>query len=226
MRRGDTLILFVKEPRLGRVKSRLARGIGASAALAVYRELTRAACRRIGFDRRWRMVLMTTPDRARSRDWPRSLEREGQGCGHLGRRMAQALRRLARPRAILVGSDVPGLSPDLIRRGFQALGRAPFVFGPALDGGYWLIGWRRGAWPMGALERVRWSSPHALEDSLASIGRRRSTLIDRLRDLDDVDDYKAWRRNRRGYSAALRPDSRKGASTSRWKASQPMQRLR
>ncbi len=198
MKRTDTLILFVKEPRLGRVKTRLALGIGASAASAVYRQLTRAACRSLAGDRRWRTVLAVTPDRARSPDWPRGLQHFPQGQGHLGRRMARALRRLARPRAVLVGSDIPGMNAALIARAFAALRTARFVFGPAEDGGYWLIGWRRGAWPLGALERVRWSSKHALADSLASLSRGTPTaLLDRLRDLDDSADYEAWQKSGR-----------------------------
>jgi glycosyltransferase A (GT-A) superfamily protein (DUF2064 family) len=120
--------------------------------------------------------------------------------------MAVALRREARPFAVLVGSDIPDLTPAMIDRAFRAAARAPFVFGPATDGGYWLIGWRRGAWPLPALAHVRWSSSHALADSRASLGRTPHRILDdRLRDLDDGRDYRA-------YSAALR--ARRGARTS------------
>ena len=86
----------------------------------------------------------------------------------------------------------------MIARAFAALGHAPFVFGPAEDGGYWLIGWRRGTWPSAALQHVRWSSRHALADSIASLHRgTRVALVDRLRDLDDASDYAAWRKLKR-----------------------------
>jgi rSAM/selenodomain-associated transferase 1 len=197
--RRDTVILFVKAQRLGLVKSRLARTIGPSQALRLYRVLSRRAALRLTGDRRHRTVLMVTPDRARTPDWPTQLRRLGQGQGDLGRRMAAALRRLARPRAVVVGSDIPGMRPEHIRRAFQALGQRRFVFGPAADGGYWLIGWRRGRWPLGALAGVRWSTRHALADSIKSLGPGVApALVDRLRDLDSAADYRAWRRGRLG----------------------------
>jgi rSAM/selenodomain-associated transferase 1 len=192
--RGDTLIVFVREPALGRVKRRLAAELGAVAARRVYVALSRAAIARLAGTTRWRTVLAVTPDRAAWRGWPRRLARLPQGHGDLGARMARALRRAARPRAVLIGSDIPDVTQSAITRAFGALGRAHFVFGPATDGGYWLIGWRRGAWPYGALARVRWSSPHALADSCASLPRGQAiALVDRLADLDDGAAWRAWR---------------------------------
>ena len=190
----DTLIIFVRQPALGRVKRRLGAEIGATAARRVYDALTRRAIVRLAGTRRWRTVLAVTPDRAAWRGWPRRLRRVGQGHGDLGARMARALQTLAAPRAVLIGSDIPDVSPPVIARAFAALGRARFVFGPAVDGGYWLIGWRRGAWPLAALAGVRWSSPHALADSRASLpAGHRVALVDRLADLDDGAAYRAWR---------------------------------
>ena len=193
MARGDTLIIFVRQPALGRVKRRLARAIGMIAARRVYDALTRRALARLGRDGRWRTVLAVTPDGARWRAWG-GVARAPQGDGDLGTRMAAALRAHARPRAVLVGSDIPDMTPDAIARAFAALGRARVVFGPAVDGGYWLIGWRRGAWPYDALTRVRWSTVHALADSRAGLGRVPVALVDRLADLDDAAAYRAFSR--------------------------------
>ncbi len=193
MARGDTLIIFVRQPALGRVKRRLAADIGMVAARGVYDRLTRRALARLAGSPRWRTVLAVTPDRADWRGWRRRLPRVPQGSGDLGIRMARVLRRLAAPRAVLIGSDIPAVDAPAIARAFAALGRARFVFGPALDGGYWLIGWRRGAWPYGALAGVRWSSPAALADSRATLPRCAAVaLVDRLADLDDGPAYRAW----------------------------------
>ena len=190
----DTLIIFLRQPALGRVKRRLAGVIGAAAARGVYLALMRRTIARLAGAPRWRTVLAVTPDRADWRGWPRRLPRVGQGGGDLGRRMARALRRLARPRAVLIGSDIPAVDRPAIARAFAALGRSRFVLGPAEDGGYWLIGWRRGAWPAGALGRVRWSTRHALADSRAGLPPGRAVArVDRLADLDDADAYRAWR---------------------------------
>ncbi|MBV8167150.1 MAG: TIGR04282 family arsenosugar biosynthesis glycosyltransferase [Alphaproteobacteria bacterium] len=206
MARGDTLVIFARQPALGRVKRRLARDIGAGAARRVYDALTRRALAQLGRDRRWRTVLAVTPDGARWRAWGRT-SRVPQGHGDLGMRMASALCRLARPRAVLVGSDIPDMTPAAIARAFAALGRARVVFGPAVDGGYWLIGWRRGVWPYGALTDVRWSTRHALADSRASLGHAAVALVDRLADLDDAAAWRAWR------TRGIRPAPAPGTAT-------------
>jgi len=97
---------------------------------------------------------------------------------------------------VLVGSDIPGLSRDDLAAAFRALGRADAVFGPAEDGGYWLVGLgpRRPAHPFAT---VRWSTPHALADTLANCRGRRVALLRRLRDVDTAEDLAAIRRARR-----------------------------
>jgi rSAM/selenodomain-associated transferase 1 len=194
MARADTLIVFLRQPALGRVKRRLATEIGAIAARRTYDLVARRMIARLAGARRWRTVLAVTPDGADWRAWPRRLARVPQGGGDLGQRMGCALRRLARPRAVLIGSDIPAVTPREIARAFAALRRSRFVFGPAADGGYWLIGWRRGVWPRGALARVRWSTAHALADSRAGLPAGTAVaLVDRLADLDDAASYRAWR---------------------------------
>jgi glycosyltransferase A (GT-A) superfamily protein (DUF2064 family) len=143
--KGNTVIVFARAPRLGAVKRRLARGIGAMAALRFYRAQL-AATLQAARDPRWQLVLAATPDRARAR-WPAQVPRQPQGHGDLGARMLRALSR--HRRAVLVGSDIPGLSRADLAAAFRALGRADAVFGPAEDGGYWLVGFgpRRPAQP-------------------------------------------------------------------------------
>jgi hypothetical protein len=99
--------------------------------------------------------------------------------------MARSLRAGACSRAVLVGTDIPEISASAVAHAFRLLGRTSFVFGPAADGGYWLIGWRRrAAWPWRALSRVRWSTAHALADSLCGLGP--VLLAETLKDLDTL----------------------------------------
>lgn len=191
--KGDTLIIFCRAPRLGTVKRRLAAGIGAMAALRFYRGQLDRLLREAGRDRRWRTELAVTPDRVR---WPtglpmRPLRMQPQGGGDLGQRMGRALAR--HRRAVLVGCDIPGLGRADIAAAFRALGRAQGVFGPAEDGGYWLVGFgpRRPATPFAG---VRWSSEHALADTLANARGRPVALLRRLRDVDTAADLAALRR--------------------------------
>lgn len=191
--RGDTVIIFARAPRLGTVKRRLAREIGDLPALRFYRNQLAVLLRRLGRDRRWRTVLAVTPDRAAAR-WPVRLPCLPQGRGDLGARMQRALSR--HRRAVLVGSDIPGVGPADIAGAFRTLGRADAVFGPAEDGGYWLVGLgpRRPERPFAS---VRWSSEHALADTLANFRGRRLALLRRLRDVDTAADLMALRDGRR-----------------------------
>ncbi len=184
------LVLMLKEPRPGRVKTRLARDIGAVPAAWWFRHQTAGLIRRLD-EPRWRLVLAVSPDRAAlaSAAWPRHLPRVAQGPGDLGARMARLLRRLPPGPVLIVGGDVPGVTPRHIDRAFRALGRHDAVFGPAADGGYWLVGLKRTAPPPAALFKgVRWSSRHALADSLASLRGLRVALTDTLHDVDTAAD--------------------------------------
>ena len=181
----DLAIVFARAPRLGTVKRRLAREIGEVAALRFHRRMLAGLLRRLERDRRFETVLAVTPDRAHVA-WRGKVA--GQGRGDLGRRMARALARARR--AVLVGCDIPSAGPDDIAAAFRALGRADAVFGPAEDGGYWLVGLgpRRPARPFAD---VRWSGPHALADTLANFRRHRVALLRRRRDVDTLDDLLA-----------------------------------
>jgi hypothetical protein len=183
----DRLIVFARAPRLGAVKRRLARGIGAMAALRFYRRQLAATLREAARPGPWRAAIAATPDRARAR-WPRRLEVRPQGGGDLGARMARAMRPYRR--VVVVGSDIPGLRAADFRAAFRALGRADAVFGPAEDGGYWLVGLgpRRPARPFAG---VRWSSEHTLADTLANFRGRRVATLRVLRDVDTAADLRA-----------------------------------
>jgi rSAM/selenodomain-associated transferase 1 len=187
------VILFARAPRLGAVKRRLARGIGAREALRFYRATLAATARPIARDRRWRTILAVTPAGARA-DWsrlvPRGTPRMPQPRGDLGRRMARCMRPF--PIAILAGSDIPDLRPADIAAAIRALGRAQAVFGPAEDGGFWLVGLgpRRPARPF---DDVRWSSEHALSDTLRNFRGRRVATLRRLQDVDTAEDLARWR---------------------------------
>lgn len=188
------VVLFAREPRMGRVKRRLARDVGAVAAWSFYRTTLGRLVRAIGRDRRWRVIVAVTPMPRRRPRWAMGLVLADQGPGDLGRRMARALDRLPPGPAVLIGSDIPDLGPVHLARAFDALRRADVVLGPAGDGGYWLIGRRHGARPLPRLAPVRWSSRHALADTRAALGPRHAVaLVDTLDDIDDGAALRAWR---------------------------------
>jgi hypothetical protein len=95
--------------------------------------------------------------------------------------------------------------PHHVAAAFRALGRVPLVFGPAADGGYWLVGARRRpAPPRGLFDGVCWSTCHALADTLANAGGRRAVLLETLEDVDDAEAYR--RRSRPPAGGARRRD--------------------
>lgn len=189
-----TLIVMVKEPRPGRVKTRLGREIGMTAAAWWFRHQTADLLRRLR-DPRWQLVLAVSPDRdgLASRVWPADLARLPQGRGDLGARMRRLLQSASGP-VCVIGADIPAVSRRHIARAFAALGDRDLVFGPATDGGFWLVGARRGGVVSpGLFAGARWSTEHALADSLASVPGCRVALVDRLADVDSATDFKAIR---------------------------------
>jgi len=185
-----TLVIMLKQPRAGRVKTRLGRDIGMVGAAWWFRHQVARLLRQIE-DPRWQVVLAVAPDTAtfNGREWPEHFIKVPQGQGDLGDRMARMLRSMPPGPVCVIGGDIPGITRMHVARAFAALGGHEAVFGPAPDGGYWLVGLKRvAAIPATLFKGVRWSSPHALADSIASLPGRRIALIDVLRDVDQVSD--------------------------------------
>jgi uncharacterized protein len=199
-----TLILFVRVPRLGVGKRRLARDIGNLAAVRFERLMLERCLRRLSRDRRWRLRLAVTPDRRGGgfRVPPYRMEVVPQGRGDLGARMRRALGGCPPGAKVLVGSDIPAMIAANIAEAFALLGRHDIVFGPARDGGFWLVGCRHRP-PQFA--RVRWSTGHALADALGNVPPGRSVGF--AASLDDVDDGDGYRRF---MAAAWRPSPAPG----------------
>lgn len=183
------LIIFAKAPRRGQVKRRLAAGTGEAVALSFYLRQLRDRLLSLR-DRRWTTVL------ALSGPWrvPVPLRAVAQGRGDLGTRMRRALDRFREP-AVLIGADIPDIGRDHIAAAFDALAGARFVFGPAEDGGYWLVGTRRRRpLPKRVFTKVRWSTPAALAETLASLPQGKVALTARMADVDDAAGLLRWRR--------------------------------
>lgn len=144
------ILVFVRAPELGRVKTRLAAELGDAAALAVYRRLAEHTVREVlAVVPREDVRIHYTPagSEAAVRRWlgsgPSYLP---QTAGDLGERLEAAFSdafAAGYGRVVVVGSDLPGLSAALLERALEALHGADAVLGPARDGGYWLLGLRR-----------------------------------------------------------------------------------
>ncbi|NQV79215.1 MAG: glycosyltransferase [Alphaproteobacteria bacterium] len=194
------LIVFARAPQYGAVKTRLARQIGAGAAWRAYQGMTAAALREVADSPLWQARLAVTPPAfaRRARFWSTRSVSEPQAQGDLGQRMAVALTTASvRGPAIIVGTDIPAMTRQHVRDAFDLLARHDVVFGPAMDGGFWLVGVRQGL-PTTVLahlfDGVRWSTASALEDTIRNVRHPRTlAYAATLRDVDDADDLALWR---------------------------------
>ena len=183
---------MVKEPRPGRVKTRLGRDLGLITAAWWFRHQVRGLLRRVR-DPRWDVVLAVSPDREgmMRRVWPADLPRIPQGRGDLGDRMGRVFRMMPPGPVAIIGADIPKINRARIAEAFAALGNHDAEFGPAPDGGYWLVGMKCvGPVPQTMFQGVRWSSEHALADTEASLPGLRIAHVASLRDVDAAADLR------------------------------------
>ncbi|HKB00224.1 MAG TPA: TIGR04282 family arsenosugar biosynthesis glycosyltransferase [Methyloceanibacter sp.] len=194
------LVIMAKRPAMGRVKRRLAREIGATAALRFYRSSFSHTMLRLTADPRWLTVIAmdALADGTRLPS-PRRAELMPQGDGDLGVRMQRLFTRLPPGPVVVIGSDIPSIRPAHIALAFRLLGQADAVFGPAPDGGYWLVGLKRTPRVLMPFARVHWSGPHALADTRANLKGKRVALAACLSDVDRAEDL----RHERGRAGRL-----------------------
>lgn len=188
------LYIFAKRPGMGVSKTRLARDIGPSHAQRLNRAMTAQVIRNVQ-DPRWNTTLYVAPALAIGTvpAWSHIPQRP-QPTGSLSPRLAEVFSGPHRP-VLVIGTDCPHVIAQDIANAIEALRRAPFVFGPASDGGFWLMG-AVAPLPKNVFDGVRWSSEHTLSDLEA----RLNGFVTKLRTLTDVDDgdgLAAWRRSTR-----------------------------
>ena len=200
-----TLQVFVKAPVPGRVKTRLARTLGAEAAASTYRALaertlaTAAAARRAGVVGAIELWLDPESDPAAIVPWRDrfGVTIETQAGDDLGARMRNALRSSTTRGvpALLVGTDVPGYDVAYLARAAAALERHDAVIGPAEDGGYVLVGLARDIDVFGG---VPWSTPEVMAATRARLAATDASHVEipPLWDVDTHDDYVRWRDRR------------------------------
>lgn len=186
---------MVKYPRMGRVKTRLGRALGAGRAVNIYRALMTHLFRKVSFDPRWQTVLAISPDDTITAPcWPLHVWRIPQRDGDLGARMGRIMTKAPSGSVVIIGADCPSLKASDIAAAFSSLKKNDVVLGPSEDGGYWLVG-QKGMKRPDIFSRVRWSTGHARADTLQNCQDMHVGNLRTLRDIDEVDDYKVWLRS-------------------------------
>ena len=164
------LLVMAKQPRIGRVKTRLGAGIGAMEATRAYRVMLAETLNTLSRDPRWQTwVAVSGVHELNANVWPNNVHLVDQGTGDLGDRMQRMFDTLPIGPVVIIGSDIPHIAPADIADAFRLLGRHDAVFGPAPDGGYWLVGQSRRRTVLKLFDNVRWSSEHALSDTMANL---------------------------------------------------------
>jgi len=192
----DALIIFIKNPVAGKVKTRLAKTIGDQAAMEVYLELldlTQNACNKVDAAR----YLFYSNHIDRKDNWDEKQYLKHIQIGeNLGERMQHAFDfvfNLGHKKIAIIGSDCPQISPSIINTAFKSLDKNDIVYGPSDDGGYYLK----------AMKKVHsflfndlpWSQPELLDEIKAKVEAHKLKLhkLEVLFDVDDTGDFERYK---------------------------------
>jgi len=204
-RQVEAVLLFVRYPEAGRVKTRLIPALGAEGAAGLYERMAGEVARRVGAWQRpglRRVAVVEPAERAAAvGGWlGEGFAVAPQAAGDLGARLTTAFDEafaVGARRVVAIGTDCLDLTTELLGEAFGALTGVDAVVGPAFDGGYYLIGLRRPI--LAAFAAIPWSSPETFTVTLDRLQGAGASihLLPPLRDLDTPDDLDAllprWR---------------------------------
>ena len=184
------LVIFAKNPEAGKVKTRLAATIGNDAALSVYRQLLQHTASAVSSLPTNKYVFYS--DRVVRDDvWnDEQYSKKVQDGSDLGEKMKNAFAEVFREghaKAVLIGTDCPDLTELIIREAFDKLDHVDVVIGPAVDGGYYLVGLKNNC--PSIFESIAWSTSGVLSET---INKCKSAGLEfaLLQPLQDVDEEK------------------------------------
>lgn len=197
MHNQPKLIIFARAPEYGSVKTRLAKDIGKQKALDFYTSTLKTLLTNMD-DKRWSLTVSTASASATTHEFFKNQHTLVQSDGDLGHRMATVLDHFRGSPRVIIGSDIPSIRPLHIVSAFEALLDHDVVFGPAFDGGFWLVGCSAdftadlstdGLF----MKNVSWSTDRALSDTLATLPPDcRVATICTLADVDDGQSYQRY----------------------------------
>ncbi len=186
---NNLIIVFVRSPELGKVKTRLARSIGDQSALNIYKILlkhTAAVLRDLSFDK----VVYFSEKIDNNDFWENSLfEKKLQKGADLGERMHHAFDTAFNKgykKVLIIGSDLFDLTSSLIISAFEALETYDISIGPSLDGGYYLLGMKK--LQPEVFKNKKWGTDSVLENTLQDLKKQKIKLLKALNDIDTLED--------------------------------------
>lgn len=187
----NLLLIFTRNPELGKIKTRLAKTIGAEKALAIYKFLlahTKKVTEKIACDKAVYYSVKVREDDL----WNGEIYQKKQQLGEdLGIRMQNAFQDAfanGYEKVLIVGSDLIDLSEEIIEKGFLQLASNDVVIGPAEDGGYYLLG-MKSVHP-NIFKNKNWGTSSVREETLNDLKDKKVHLLNELNDADVLDDIK------------------------------------
>jgi rSAM/selenodomain-associated transferase 1 len=195
MKLRQALIILAKAPLPNIVKTRLKGHLSDEVRLRFYRDMLEAVVERLGSIPNVDTWLSFTPAGEEAYFRKFGLRLFPQSEGDIGLRMHHALTHLLSQgygKAVLVGVDIPGLDSGIVLHAMDLLKDHDMVFGPAVDGGYYLVGLKKPA--SRVFESIEWSTQKTLEQSTARAREQGFTisLTETLSDVDTIDDVKEF----------------------------------
>ena len=192
----DVLMIFVKYPEPGKVKTRLAKTLGAKEAARLYRVMAEDVIRCLGTNVHGRydtIIFFDPPDRASDiKDWlGNGRSYTPQSGRDLGEKLANAFRTvfdLGARRAAVIGTDCLSITGEIITETLQHLDKKDVVIGPAEDGGYYLLGLSRNIPEL--FDSIDWSTDKVFRQTVEKTKRLKLsyTTLEPLKDLDEPSD--------------------------------------
>ncbi len=188
------LLIFIKNIEKGKVKTRLAQTLGDEKALQIYQALlnhTREICLPVPVQRHLYYSQYIDETDA----WEKTnFIKKVQSKGNLGKRMQLAFQTAFRDaeKVVIIGSDCASLTSELIVQAFAQLDRFDVVLGPALDGGYYLLGMRQ--FIPSLFENIAWSTATVLDETIKKGMTEGHSyfLLPELSDIDYAEDWEQW----------------------------------
>ncbi len=199
------LLFFIKNPEKGKVKTRLASAIGDEMAVKLYRRFLLEMLSTLNRGTFLFYLCFYPGDSLNDlKDWLGAHYLYAPQMGeNLGERMKNGFMEafsMNFKRVILTGSDIPDLPLEFIEEAFTALRNHDVVIGPAVDGGYYLIGFRCDVFSPKVFEGIPWSTKTVFEDTMNVLKQEQRTVytLPPLRDIDTVEDLKVRELSKKG----------------------------
>lgn len=194
----SALIIFVRKPELGKVKTRLAREVGDERALEIYEKLL-SHTKMISLPLEVEKFVFYADEVSEKDIWTgKEFHQEQQIKGNLGEKMKSALEEVFSrniQRVCIIGSDCMELTSEILENAFLSLHHHDIAIGPSLDGGYYLIGMKKLHSKL--FDDIKWSTASVFNETMQKARQKKLSVFElpKLSDIDYKEDWERYEKN-------------------------------